>query len=80
MDPRLCPEYLLLLLEHKPLQHGATELRIAVDLELELQMTSVKVREPATTPTLRENPTDGVNAERNSAPCTVAEGELSMAP
>ncbi len=47
----------------EPSPHGATELRIAA--EPELQMTSVKVREPATTSALRENATDGVSAERS---------------
>ncbi len=61
----------------EPSPHGATELRIAA--ELELRMMLVKVRELATTPALRENTTDGVSAERCSAPCTAAEGELSMA-
>ncbi len=42
-------------------------------------MTSVKVREPATTSASRERAMDGVSAERSSAPCTVAEGELRMA-
>ncbi len=56
--------------------HGATEPRIA---EQELLMTSVKVREPATTSDSRERAMDGVSAERSSAPCTVAEGELRMA-
>ncbi len=60
----------------EPSPHGATELRIAV--EPELQMMSVKVCELATTPALRENAMDGVSAERSSAHCTAAEGELSM--
>ncbi len=61
----------------EPSPHGATELTIAA--EPELQMTSVNVREPVTAPALRESATDGVSAERSSAPCTAAEGELSMA-
>ncbi len=56
--------------------HGATEPRTA---EQELLMTSVKVREPATTSASRERAMDGVSAERSSTPCTVAEGELRMA-
>ncbi len=61
----------------EPLQHGAKELRITT--ELELQMTLVKLREPATMPALRENAMDGVSAERSSASCAAAEGELKMA-
>ncbi len=53
----------------KPSSHGATVLRIA--MEPEPLMTSVKVREPATEPDTWENA-----AERSSAPCIVAEGEL----
>ncbi|XP_058614728.1 uncharacterized protein LOC131529176 [Onychostoma macrolepis] len=53
--------------------------RAEVRTEPELQMTSVKVREPATAPALRESATDCVSTERSSAPCTAAEGELSMA-
>ncbi len=61
----------------EPLQHGAKELRIST--EPELQMTLVKLREPATMPALRENAMDGVSAERSSASCATAEGELKMA-
>ncbi len=60
----------------KPSPHGETEPWITS--EPELLMMSVKVREPATTPTSRERVTDGVSTERSSTPCTVAEGELSM--
>ncbi len=42
-------------------------------------MTLVKLREPATMLALRENATDGVSAERSSASCAAAEGELTMA-
>ncbi len=58
----------------KPSQHGATELRIAT--ELEWFMTSDQVRELATMPTTRETAVDSESAERSSAHCTMAEGEL----
>ncbi len=57
--------------------YGETLLRIAA--EPEPLMMSVKVCEPATTPPTREKAADSVSAERSSAPCTAAEGELSMA-
>ncbi|KAK2911316.1 hypothetical protein Q8A67_003449 [Cirrhinus molitorella] len=57
----------------EPLLHGATETRIAP----ELHMTSVQVCELASTPAMRENAQASVLAERNSAHCTMAEGELS---
>ncbi len=52
-------------------------LRIAT--EPESLMTSVKVCEPVTKLTSREKAADGVSTERSYAPCTAAEGELSMA-
>ncbi len=58
----------------EPSPHGVTDLTIAA--EPELQMTSVKVCEPATMPALREPAVDGVSAEWSSATCTAAEGEL----
>ncbi len=61
----------------KPSLRSATELRIAT--EPEPHGSSDQVREPATTPATREKATDSVSAERSSAPCTAAEGELSMA-
>ncbi len=59
----------------EPSPHGATVLRIATEPE----MMSVKVCEPAATPATRENTADSESAERSSAHCTAAEGELSMA-
>ncbi len=60
----------------KPLPRSATELRIAT--EPEPHGSSDQVGEPATTPATREKAVDSDNAERSSAPCTVAEGELIM--
>ncbi|KTF90411.1 hypothetical protein cypCar_00005089 [Cyprinus carpio] len=54
----------------KPSPQGATELRITADLEL--LMTSVQVREPATTLPTRENAVDSESAARSS-PCTMTE-------
>ncbi len=49
----------------EPLSHGATELRIAA--ELELFMTSDQVRELAAKPATREQAVDSEIAERSSA-------------
>ncbi len=59
----------------EPSANGATELRIAA--EPELFMTSDQVQEPATIPAMREKAVDSESAERSSAHCTMAEGELS---
>ncbi len=56
----------------KPSKHGATELRIAT--ELEWFMTSDQVRELATMPATRETAVDSESAERSSAHCTMAGG------
>ncbi|KAL0177499.1 hypothetical protein M9458_026393, partial [Cirrhinus mrigala] len=58
----------------EPLPHGVTEQRIATDPGL--HMMSVQVFEPATTPTTRENAEASVIAERSSAQCNMAEGEM----
>ncbi|KAL0179982.1 hypothetical protein M9458_025424, partial [Cirrhinus mrigala] len=60
----------------EPLQQGATELRITA--EPELRVTSDQVQEPATTPATREKAVASEIAERSSAHCTMAEGELLM--
>ncbi len=60
----------------EPSPRRATELRIAT--KPEPQGSSDQVREPTTMPATKEKATDGVCMERSSAPCTVAEGELSM--
>ncbi len=56
-------------------QHGATVLRITV--EPELLITSDQVREPATTPATRERAVESESAERSSAHCAMAEGDLN---
>ncbi len=60
----------------EPSHLGATELRIAA--EPELRVTSDRVREPATTPAMREKAMASEIAERSSTHCTLAEGELLM--
>ncbi len=60
----------------EPLPSSATELRIAT--EPEPHGSSDQVREPATTTAVREKAVDSESAERSSAPCTVAEGELNF--
>ncbi len=61
-------------LTDEPSSQGATEPRIAT--ELELQRTSEQVQELATLPTTREPAMGCVSMEWSGAPCTAAEGEL----
>ncbi|XP_042589362.1 pollen-specific leucine-rich repeat extensin-like protein 1 [Cyprinus carpio] len=60
----------------EPEQSQATEQRIASEVE---PNPLDQVREPATEPATREKYAVGVSVERSSAPCIVAEDELSMA-
>ncbi len=56
--------------------NGATVLRIAT--EPELQVSLDQMRELATVPAMREKAMDSASVERDSAHCTMGEGELTV--